>query len=101
MIESLRDYRLYHTTDSHEVSTVLKFRSGFDIIGVDIVSSVIQWISDECVLIFTVQEECTHMLQLAVSSSPRLVDEDLSDFLGKARIWSASTMEPEVSTLQL
>merc|ERR1719387_2964892 len=28
--------------------------------------------------------------------SPRLVDEDLSDFLGKARIWSASTMEPEV-----
>jgi len=24
------------------------------------------------------------------------VDEDLSDFLGKARIWSASTMEPEV-----
>merc|ERR1719313_660645 len=29
--------------------------------------------------------------------SPRLVDEDLSDFLGKARIWSASTMEPEAS----
>jgi hypothetical protein len=25
------------------------------------------------------------------------VDEDLSDFLGKARIWSASTMEPEAS----